>query len=61
MLPHIKRVHVVYQPLWKMQVTIACRLDAPHYQAASLQIQDSNFQSFTFNQEDKSSHQHPSL
>jgi hypothetical protein len=53
-LAHIARVHVVYQPLQKTQITVAHRLDSPHYQATSLQISDSKFHSFLFYQEDQS-------
>jgi hypothetical protein len=53
-LLHIEKVHVVYQPLWKKQVTIARHLDAPHYYQAT-------FRSFMFYREDKFSPQPASL
>jgi hypothetical protein len=42
-LIHIKRVHVVLQPLFKTQVMVASRLDLPHYQAIMNMIKASKF------------------
>jgi hypothetical protein len=50
-LVHIEQVHVVYQPDSKTQITVARRLDAPHYQATSVQIQASSFSPIIFYQD----------
>jgi hypothetical protein len=42
-LAHIEKVHVVYQPLQETQITIARRLDLPHYQATTAQVMAAKF------------------
>jgi hypothetical protein len=42
-LAHIEKVHVVFQPLEDIQITIARRLDLPHYQATTSQVTAAKF------------------
>jgi hypothetical protein len=51
-LVYMKRVHVVLQPLFKTQVTVAKRLDLPHYQAKMSTIVASKFSSIIYYDED---------
>jgi hypothetical protein len=50
-LVHIERIHVVFQSLSQTQVTIARRLDLPHYQATMAILQSATFESITYYKE----------
>ena len=47
-LAYIERVHVVFQHLSKIQITVAWRLDVPHYQTTMHNIKACSFPNIIF-------------